>query len=214
MIEPTHPIRVLLVDDHAVVRGGLRFFLDTHDDIEVVGEGDNGEKALSLCAQLQPDVVLMDLMMPAMDGVTATQIICERFPDVRVVALTSFQEDELVQRALQAGAISYLIKDVEASSLANAIRAAHAGQPTLAPQALKALMHTVAEPNQLGHNLTEREREVLVLMIKGLNNDAIAERLVISRNTVRYHVRNILPKLGAANRTEAVALAVKHDLVN
>lgn len=213
MMTEQNRIRVMIVDDHTVVRGGLKYFLLAFDDMELIGEADSGEEALRLCSQVQPDVVVMDMVMPGMDGAEATRAIRERYPQVQVVALTSFQEEDLVQRALQAGAIGYLLKDVPADELAEAIRAAYAGRPTLAPEAAEALVHTATHPPKLGHDLTEREREVLALMIKGLNNVEIAERLVVSRSTVRFHVSNILSKLNASNRAEAVGLAVQHKMV-
>ena len=207
------PIRVMIVDDHAVVRGGLKFFLLGFDDLELAGEAEDGEEALRLCDQIHPDVILMDMMMPGIDGATATQAIRQRHPQVQVIALTSFKEQDLVQRALQAGAIGYLLKDVQADELAEAVRAAHAGRPTLAPEATQALIQAATQPPQPGHDLTEREREVLALMVKGLSNNEIAERLIVSISTVKYHVSGILSKLGAANRAEAVALALQHHLV-
>lgn len=210
----TKPIRVMIVDDHAVVRSGLTAFLMVYDDMELVGEAEGGEEAVDQCEKLQPDVVLMDLVMPDVDGATATRAIRQRWPRVQVIALTSFREEELVQGALQAGAISYLLKNVSADELAEAIRSAHAGRPTLAPEAAEALIHAAAQPPKLGFDLTEREREVLTLMVHGLNNLEIAERLVVSRSTVRFHVSNILSKLEAANRAEAVGLAVQHKLVS
>ena len=206
-------IRVLLVDDHAVVRSGLSFFLSTTNDIEVVGEAADGEQALRLCAQLQPDVVLMDMVMPRMDGFTAMQQIRQRYPAIRVLALTSFLDGEFVQRALQAGASGYLLKDVQARDLADAIRAAYAGRSTLATEATQALIQTVAQPAQEGEALSERERDVLVRMVRGLSNGEIAAQLMISTNTVRHHVRNILAKLEVTNRTEAVHVAMQRGLV-
>ncbi|GIK37398.1 MAG: DNA-binding response regulator [Chloroflexota bacterium] len=207
------PIRVMIVDDHAVVRGGLKFFLLGFDDLELAGEAEDGEEALRLCDQIHPDVILMDMVMPGMDGATATQAIRQRHPQVQVIALTSFKEQDLVQRALQAGAIGYLLKDVQALELAEAIRAAHAGRPTLSPEATQALIQAATQPPQPGNDLTEREREVLALMVKGLSNNEIAERLIVSISTVKYHVSGILSKLGAANRAEAVAMALQHHLV-
>lgn len=209
----TKPIRVMIVDDHAVVRGGLKFFLLGFDDLELAGEAEDGEEALRLCDQVHPDVILMDMMMPGMDGAAATQAIRQRYPQVQVIALTSFKEQDLVQRALQAGAIGYLLKDVQALELAEAIRAAHAGRPTLAPEATQALIQAATQPPMPGHDLTEREREVLALLVKGLSNNEIAERLIVSISTVKYHVSGILSKLGAANRAEAVAMALQHHLV-
>lgn len=179
MNKPT-PIRVMIVDDHALVRSGLRVFLLAFDDLELVAEAASGEEALRLCKQLQPDVVLMDLVMPEMDGVAATRAIRERWPQIQVIALTSFWDEELVQGALQAGAISYLLKDVSADALADGIRKAHAGRPTLAPEAAQVLIQATRKPPTLGYDLTEREREVLALMVEGLSNLEIAERLVVS----------------------------------
>jgi NarL family two-component system response regulator LiaR len=208
------PIRVLLVDDHAVVRSGLGAFLLAFDDLELVGEAGGGAEAVRLCGELNPDVVLMDLMMPEMNGAEATTIIREQYPETQVIALTSYKEDELVHGVLKAGAIGYLLKNVTADELANAIRAAKAGQPTLAPEAAQALIHATTKPPELGFDLTEREREVLSLLIEGLNNPDIAERLFVSRSTVKFHVSSILSKLGASSRTEAVALALQHNLVD
>jgi len=210
---PPQMIRVLLVDDHAVVRGGLSYFLSTTDDIEVVGEAANGEQALRLCAELHPDVVLMDMIMPQMDGFTAMQHLRQRHPDIRVIALTSFLEGEFVQRALQAGASGYLLKDVQAHELAEAIRAAKGGRSTLAPEATQALIQAMAQPAQRGEPLSEREREVLICMARGLSNGEIAAQLTISTHTVRHHVRNILAKLEVTNRTEAVHVAMQRGLV-
>lgn len=207
------PIRVLIVDDHAVVRSGLSAFLVAFDDLELVGEAASGAEALRKCEQEQPDVVLMDLVMPGMDGVATTQAIRDRFPQVQVIVLTSFPEEDLVQGALRAGALSYLLKNVSANDLAAAIRAAYAGRPTLAPEATQALIHAASKPPAPGHDLTEREREVLALMVEGLHNQDIAERLIVSRSTVKSHVSNILSKLGVSSRAEAIGLALRQHLV-
>lgn len=207
-------IRVMLVDDHAVVRSGLATFLMACDDMELVGEAESAEQALARCPLARPDVVLMDLVMPGMDGATATRQLRERCPGVQVIVLTSFKDEQLVHDALQAGAIGYLLKDVTAAELASAIRAASMGKPTLAPEAAQVLIQAARSPaRRVGSDLTAREREVLELMAEGLNNTQIAKRLVISPSTAKFHVSSILSKLGAATRTEAVAVAMQHKLV-
>lgn len=212
MSEPDR-IRVMIVDDHDIVRGGIRFLLLAFEDIELVGEARGGEEALSACEQVQPDVVLMDMVMPDMDGVTATQTLRDRCPQVQVLVLTTFYEEDMVQRALQAGAIGYVLKDISPQALADAIRAASDGRPTLAAEAVQALVHAADPSPRLGDDLSVREREVLALMVEGLSNAQIAERLVISTATAKYHVRGILAKLGASTRSEAMALAWQHNLV-
>lgn len=207
-------IKVMIVDDHAVVRSGLATFLMTCDDMEMVGEAASGEQALVLCARNRPDVILMDLVMPGMDGATTTRLIREKYPEIQVIALTSFKEQELVTGALQAGAIGYLLKDVSAVELENAIRAATSGKPTLAPEAARVLIQAnqmMAE--KVGFDLTGREMEVLSLMVLGLNNNQIAEKLVVSKSTAKFHVSSILSKLNATSRTEAVSIALQNDLV-
>ena len=210
----SEPIRVMIVDDHAIVRSGLSTYLMTCDDMELVGEAANGEQALKLCSQAKPNVVLMDLVMPGMDGATCTRLIREQCPDTQILALTSFKEQELVQGVLQAGAIGYLLKDVSADELANAIRAAYAGRSTLAPEAAQVLIQATRQPtDKIGYDLTEKEREVLALLVQGLNNNDIAKRLVVSPSTAKFHVSSILSKLRASSRTEAVAIALQNDLV-
>ena len=206
-------IRVMVVDDHTMVRRGLATFLKVFDDLELSGEAASGQAAIQLCAQLQPDVVLMDMVMPDMDGATATRLIRKQSESIRVIVLTSFKEEILVQSALQAGAIGYLLKDVSADELAQAIRAAHAGRSTLSPEAAQALVHAASQPPAPGFDLTERERAVLALLVEGLNNTQIAARLTVSPSTVKSHVSNILSKLGVTSRTEAVTLALRNRLV-
>jgi two-component system, NarL family, response regulator LiaR len=211
---PFQPIRVMLVDDHTMVRRGLATFLMVFDDFKLVGEAESGRTAIQLCAEVLPDVVLMDMAMPDMDGITATRLIHQQFPQVRVIALTSFKEGKLIKDALEAGAIGYLLKDVSAEELAQAIRAAHAGRATLSSEAAQTLVHAASQPPVPGLDLTERERVVLALMVDGLNNTQIAGRLTVRHSTVKSHVSNILSKLGVASRTEAVTLALRNHLVS
>jgi NarL family two-component system response regulator LiaR len=212
-INPSQPIRVMLVDDHTMVRRGLATFLMVFDDLTLAGEADSGAAAIQLCAQALPDVILMDMVMPEMDGATATRLIRQQYPQVQVIALTSFKEGKLIKNALEAGAISYLLKDVSADELAQAIRAAHSGRATLSPEAAQVLVETANQPPAPGLDLTERERVVLTLMIEGLNNTQIAGRLTVSPSTIKSHVSNILSKLGVASRTEAVTLALRNHIL-
>ena len=208
------PIRVMLVDDHEMVRKGLALFLKAFDDLELVGEAGSGQAAIQLCSENLPDVVLMDMVMPEMNGVETTRVIRQKFPQIQVIALTSFTEGELVKNALEAGAIAYLLKDVSADELARAIRAAHSGRATLSPDAAQALVQSSNQPPVPGLDLTEREREVLALMVEGLNNTQIAEKLTVSPSTIKSHVSSILSKLDVSTRTEAVTLAFRHNLVS
>jgi len=207
-------IRVLSVDDHELMRRGIRFSLLSVEDIELVAEAHSGEEALSLCDEVGPDVVLMDMYLTdSMDGIATTRAIRERCPQVQVLALSSFFEKGLVQGALQAGAIGYLVKGVSGAELADAIRAAYAGRPTLTSEAVEVLIEPTRPQSRLGHDLTKRELEVLALLVEGLSNAEIADRMYLSVAAVKYHVSNILSKLGASNRTEAVVLAMEHNLV-
>ncbi len=206
-------IRVLIADDYDMVRKGLMVLLDNFEDIEVVGEAVNGQVAVDFCRRIPVDVVLMDLIMPRVNGIEATAQLHTVAPDTRVIVLTSFSEDETVQEALKAGATGYLLKNISGDELADAIRKAYEGQSTLAPEAAQALIRAATRPPPLGHDLTEREREVLVLMMGGLNNREIARQLVISSSTVKNHVSSILAKLGTTSRTHAVALAIEHKIV-
>ncbi|MEI7814859.1 MAG: response regulator transcription factor [Coriobacteriia bacterium] len=202
--------RVLIVDDHYMVREGLKVFLSASDGIDVVGEAANGAEAVELCENLAPDVVLMDVMMPVMDGAEATSRIKAAFPSVEVIALTSFVEEDLVARTLDAGAISYLLKDSRPEPLLQAIADAHVGRGTIDGSAMQAMRHHMQD--DVGGDLTPREREVLILLAEGLSNREIATRLVLSSGTVRLHVSNILMKLQAPNRTTAAVIAMKHGL--
>ncbi len=214
--QPNKPIRVMIVDDHPMVRDGLKVFLSIFNDIEVVAETGDGQTALELCRENWPDVILMDILMPRVDGPTATVRIREAFPHIQIIALTSFVEKELVRRAIQAGAISYLLKDVNADKLHQAIQDAHQGRSTLANAAVQALVHSAEPPPEpvLAPNLTPREREVLSLIVGGRTNKEIAEQLVISPGTVRMHISNIFSKLQVSNRTEAATLALQHKLLS
>jgi NarL family two-component system response regulator LiaR len=208
------PIRVMIVDDHAVVRSGLKAFIKSYEDLEMAGFARSGEEAVRLCAEIRPDVILMDLLMPGMGGAAATKAIRQSNPQTQVIVLTSFKEVTMVQKAIQAGAIGYLLKDVQADEIAEAIRLAHTGHSILSPEATQALMSFASQPGPLGSDLSDREREVLALMVKGCNNTEIAAHLVVSLSTIKHHVSHILSKLDATNRAEAVALAVQHHLVD
>jgi DNA-binding NarL/FixJ family response regulator len=232
----------LIVDDHAVVRQGLRTFIDLQDDMQVVGEGENGLQAVELAGRLQPDVILLDLVMPQMDGVEATRKILERSPHSRVLILTSFGEDDKVFPAIRGGAQGYLLKDIHPSDLVQAVREAHQGKVQLHPDIARKLMSAVAAappagapqpagapplagasspgstpgappPKAAPSDLTERELEVLRLIARGMNNAEIAAQMVISEKTVKTHVSNVLGKLGVADRTQAAIWALKHGIV-
>ena len=207
------PIRILLVDDHAVVRQGLKMFLGLDPDLEVVGEAENGEEAIRQTRETNPDVILMDLLMPVMDGITAIPIIRRDFPDTEVIALTSVLEDEAVMKAMRAGAIGYLLKDTQAEELRRAIKAAAAGQVQLSPQAAARLMREVRAPDS-PEKLTERETDVLRLLALGRANKEIALELSIGEKTVKTHVSSILRKLNVPSRTQAALYAVRIGLVS
>ena len=208
-------IRVLSVDDHEIMRGGIQYLLLAVEDIELVGEARSGEQALELCDTLQPDVILMDMRMPGLDGIQTTQLVRERYPEVQVLALTSFEEEEMIREVMQAGAIGYLQKGISIDELADAIRAAQSGKPTLSPEAFRVLVQrSDSQPQKPEFELTERELQVLEMLVQGLSNTEIADRLVITIATVKYHISNLLKKLGASNRTEAAALAIQHELIS
>lgn len=207
------PIRVMIVDDHLMVRDGLKTFLSIYDDIHVVAEAGDGQQATVLYKDANPDVILMDLLMPNMDGFEATRTIRADDSSIQVVAITSFADQELVGQAFKAGAISYLLKDVHADKLAETIREANKGRTTIDSAAAQALVASVNGTASPGEDLTERERDVLALLIAGKTNKEIASTLSVSDGTVRFHVSNILSKMGASNRTEAVSMALQRGLV-
>ena len=207
-------IRVMLVDDHNVVRSGLATFLRAYDDLELLAEAKNGLEATKLCGEKRPDVILMDLMMPEMDGIAATRAILADHPDIKIIAMTSFEDEQLVHDVLAAGAISYLIKNVSSDELAKAIRDAVSGKSTLSPEAARVLVQATRPTKQPLFELTEREMEVLHLVVQGQSNQQIAETLVISLATVKAHISNILSKLQVSSRTEAINYAIKHKLVS
>jgi NarL family two-component system response regulator LiaR len=207
-------IQVMLVDDHNVVRSGLATFLKAYDDLELVGEAKNGLEALNLCHIKKPDVILMDLMMPVMDGIAATRAILADYPEIKIIAMTSFEEEELVQGVLSAGAMGYLLKNVTADDLAKAIRDAVSGRSTLSPEAATALIHATRPTKQPSYDLTDREMQVLNLVVQGQSNQQIADALVITLATVKAHISNILSKLEVSSRAEAIAYAIKHKIVS
>ncbi len=209
-------IRVLIVDDQFIVRSGLATFIAVEPGMMLVGEAKDGAEAVQFCNNLQPDVILMDMMMPRMNGAEATKAILAAHPHIKILALTSFKEKEMVQEILQAGARGYMLKDVSAAELADAIRNVSAGRTALAPEAMEALLDQANSDRQpaLGHDLTERERDVLTLMVQGLSNPQIADHLIVSLSTVKFHVSSILGKLQAATRSEAVRIALQHHLVD
>ncbi|NWF68263.1 MAG: response regulator transcription factor [Chloroflexi bacterium] len=207
-------IRILIVDDHQVVRQGFAVFLKTFPDLLLVGEAADGEEALRLCGEVHPDVVLMDIIMPHMDGVTATRLIRQQYPNIKVVAFTSYTDNRHnAQKALQAGATGYLFKDVSISELAQAIRSVHDGVLVLTPEVSQLLMQASAARAQREFNLSDREREILALLVTGLSNAQIAQRLSVSRSAIKFHVSSILGKLGATSRTEAVTIAHQYKLL-
>jgi NarL family two-component system response regulator LiaR len=206
-------IRVLIVDDHTVVREGLTAMLDVHPELTLVGEAPDGSLAIELCGRLKPNVILMDLMMPEVDGVTAIRSIMATHPEMRILALTSFMENEMLQAALDAGAVGFLLKNISAKELVEAIKAASKGKPSLAPEATQALIQAATSPPSLGHDLTPREIDVLNHLVEGLTNAEIAQRLGIKPSTAKNHIKSIMSKLGAVSRTEAATLALTHKLV-
>ncbi len=207
------PIRVMIVDDHEMVRRGLGLFIRGYDDLLLVGEAENGEDAIRLCDEVKPDVILMDIIMPGTNGIEATRVIKQRYPHVQIITLTSSSDTSNVTAAVQAGATSYLLKNVSHDQLVNAVRAAREGNRVLSPEATQALINAATRPPLPAYHLSEREISVLTLMVEGLNNQDIGDRLYLSRSTVKYHISSIFAKLGVTNRSEAIALALKNDLI-
>ncbi len=210
----SHAIQVLLVDDHNVVRSGLATFLKAYEDLKLVGEAKNGVEAIQLCRQVKPDVILMDLKMPEMDGVAATRAILADYPDIKIIAMTSFDEAELVHDVLAAGAIGYLLKNISADELAKAIRDAASGKSTLSPEAARVLIQAIRPAQQPTFDLTEREMDVLRLVVQGKSNQQIADAMVVTIATVKAHISNILAKLQVSSRAEAIAYAIKKKIVS
>ncbi|MBT2618801.1 MULTISPECIES: response regulator transcription factor [unclassified Bacillus (in: firmicutes)] len=208
-------IKVLFVDDHEMVRIGVSAYLSAQSDIEVVGEADNGLKAVELAMQLRPDIILMDLVMPEMDGIEATKRIIEKWPEAKIIIVTSFLDDEKVYPALEAGATSYMLKTSKASEIARAVRSTFQGQSVLEPEVTGKMMEKLRRPKitQLHDQLTNREMEILLLMTQGKTNQEIADELYIALKTAKVHVSNILSKLAVQDRTQAVIYAFKHSLV-
>lgn len=206
-------IRIMIVDNHEMVRRGLALFLKNFDDLRLVGESSHVQETLSLCAELQPDVILIDVIMPNEDGVGLIRAIKQTYPAIQIVALTTLNDMDTVTAVIQAGVTGYLLKTISDDQLANAIRTAFQGQQVLSPEVAKVLVNAAMRPPEPQYRLTERELEVLRQMVQGLNNREIAERLFVSRSTVKYHISSILSKLNVSNRSEAIALAIKYKLI-
>jgi NarL family two-component system response regulator LiaR len=209
-------IRVVFVDDHEMVRIGVSSYLSAQPDIEVVGEADDGKKGVELALELRPDIILMDLVMKEMDGIEATKQIIEKWPEAKIIIVTSFLDDEKVYPALEAGATSYMLKTSKASEIANAVRHTYNGQSVLEPEVTGKMMTKMRQKNQhfLHDELTGREMEILLLMAEGKTNQEIADQLFIALKTVKTHVSNILSKLQVQDRTQAVIYAFKHSLID
>lgn len=213
MIGEQKPIRVLIVDDHAIVCKGIKTLLLAYSELEFVGEATNGAEAINLCNELQPDVILMDLVMPGIGGISAIRTIHQINPEVQILALTNFDEEDLIKDAIEAGAGGYLLKNIAAEELARAIRMASTGKAIIAPEATQALFNAMNRPPAPGQNLTEREQQILSFLAKGWTNSQIAYQLEISPLTIKNHVAHILNKLNVSTRTEAATLALRHNIV-
>lgn len=207
-------IRILLADDHSITRNGLKTILSLYDDMVLVGETSNGNDAIKICKKTNPDIILMDLDMPIMDGVSATGIIKKECPGVKVIALTSFTDKKLVRNAIKAGASSYIVKNISPDELINTVRSTFLGKIILSPEATEAIVEEVKNPSVKNFNLTTQELNVLESLVKGCSNKEIAQKLFISNHTVKFHVASILNKLGATTRTEAAYIATQQNLVN
>jgi two-component system, NarL family, response regulator LiaR len=205
-------IKVLVVDDHPLVRQGIKTLIEVYDDMEVIGEAENGKEALEICEKYKPDIVLMDLIMPEVNGIEATRRILKNWPFIKVVTLTSFVDKKLINDSLKAGAIGYILKDITGENLVAAIRNACKGKPTLSPEAGEFLISNLKKP-RVEYQLTSQEKKILVNLVEGLSNKMIAKKLSLSLSTVKFHVSNILNKLGASNRAEAVSIAIKNELI-
>ena len=206
-------IKVMVVDDHPLVRHGIKTVFEAYDDILLVAEAENGKEAIEMYEKYRPDIVLMDMIMPILDGIEATDLLIKRWPDIKVIALTSFNDIDLIKKSLKAGAISYILKNISGAKLIKTIRDAHKGKFVLSSYATKVLLSELRETDSEKVKLTKREKEILTLMVEGLSNKGIAKILFLSNSTVQFHVSNILTKLGVSKRTEAVFLALKQKLV-
>jgi two-component system, NarL family, response regulator LiaR len=206
-------IKVMIVDDHPLVRHGIKTVFEAYDDILLVAEAENGREAIKMCDKYRPDVVLMDMIMPVLDGTVATEQIIKNWPDVKIIALTSFNDEDLIRKSLKAGAVSYILKNISGAKLVKTIKDVYKGKLALSSQATKILLSELREPPDETIKLTGREKEILALIVEGLSNKQIAERLFLSNSTVQFHVSNILSKLGVSKRTEAAYIALKQKLV-
>ena len=213
MMSEKNKIKVMVVDDHPLVRHGIKTVFEAYDDILMVAEAENGKEAIEMCEKYRPDIVLMDMIMPILDGAEATSHLIKRWPDIKVIALTSFNDMDLIKKSLKAGAISYILKYISGAKLVKTIKDAHKGNSTFSSYATQVLLSELRETASEKIKLTGREKEILALTVEGLSNKAIAKRLFLSNSTVQFHVSNILTKLGVSKRTEAVYLALKQKLV-
>lgn len=206
-------IKVLIVDDHPLVRQGISSLLDLYDDMEVVGEAENGKVAMEMCEKFNPDIVLMDLIMPDINGAEATRKILKDLPSIKVVILTSFTDKKLIEDSLKSGAVGYVLKNISGDDLVNTIRKANKGKSTLASEASDFLISNLKNPPSTGFQLTSQEKIIMACLVEGLSNKEIAHKLVLSLSTVKFHVGNILSKLGATSRAGVVSIALKNNLI-